>query len=153
MTVRNQLLRGHVSEVVVLSYLVYFTVPVVDYFGLQEAHVHNTRPAAAALSSETASTMPLNTPRKVVPLNTGDDGPSRRSAPILTKRAFFCGVVVEGPNDAADLSEGADRLFLSRTPAERRKDVQDLVASLGDKIPSAKDYDTARPAPASSAQV
>ncbi|KAL5487604.1 hypothetical protein ACEPAI_5712 [Sanghuangporus weigelae] len=81
--------------------------------------------------------MPLNSPRKVVPLNSGDDGPSRRSAPTFTKRAFFCGVVVEGPNDGADLSE----------------DVQDLVASLGDKIPSAKDYEQTRVAPASSAQI
>ncbi|KAL5529987.1 hypothetical protein ACEPAF_6244 [Sanghuangporus sanghuang] len=81
--------------------------------------------------------MPLNSPRKVVPLSSGDDGPSRRSAPTFTKRAFFCGVVVEGPNDGADLSE----------------DVQDLVASLGDKIPSAKDYEQTRAAPASSAQI
>lgn len=50
--------------------------------------------------------MPLSSSPRKVPLNSGDDGPSRRPVPALTKRAFFCGVVVEGPNDGADLSEG-----------------------------------------------
>ncbi|TDL29908.1 hypothetical protein BD410DRAFT_811372 [Rickenella mellea] len=65
-------------------------------------------------------------PRKIVPLNSGEDFDSRPKPQILssgssvTKRAFFCGVVVEGPNDGRELSE----------------DVQDLVASLGDRLPS-----------------
>ena len=52
-------------------------------------------------------------PRKVVPLHPGDDYESRVTRPIslagppaLTRRAFFCGVVVEGPSDGMDLSEG-----------------------------------------------
>jgi hypothetical protein len=52
-------------------------------------------------------------PRKVVPLASGDDWESRprslslHTGPTVTKRAFFCAVVVEGPNDGEDLSEGA----------------------------------------------
>lgn len=51
-------------------------------------------------------------PRKVVPLSTGDEHETRpklvalSTAPSITKRAFFCGVVVEGPNDGEDLSDG-----------------------------------------------
>ncbi|EJD01616.1 uncharacterized protein FOMMEDRAFT_126677 [Fomitiporia mediterranea MF3/22] len=82
--------------------------------------------------------MPLNpSPRKVVPLNSGDDGPSRRPAPTLTLRAFFCGVVVEGPDDANDLPE----------------DVKDLVSSLGERMPSDRVDEEAPQTPASSAQV
>lgn len=58
----------------------------------------------------TSALMNISTsPRKVVPLAPADDGPflGRRSQPTVTKRAFFCGVVVEGPSDGMDLSEGA----------------------------------------------
>ncbi|KAF8842701.1 hypothetical protein BDN67DRAFT_898801 [Paxillus ammoniavirescens] len=58
-----------------------------------------------------------NSPRKVVPLATGDDTTLQKSAdPIVTKRVFYCGVVVEG-------CEGGKRL---------PDDIQDLVLSLGD---------------------
>lgn len=60
--------------------------------------------ATAALSSFSAS------PRKSVPLApAASDGPvpGRRQPPTVTRRAFFCGVVVEGPDDAMHLSEGA----------------------------------------------
>ena len=59
--------------------------------------------ATAALSSFSTS------PRKVVPLApAASDGPvpGRRPPPTVTRRAFFCGVVVEGPDDAMHLSEG-----------------------------------------------
>ncbi|KAH0839928.1 hypothetical protein J3R83DRAFT_882 [Lanmaoa asiatica] len=58
-----------------------------------------------------------NSPRKVVPLASGDDTTPRKRVDItVTKRVFYCGVVVEG-------CEGGKRL---------PDDVQDLVLSLGD---------------------
>ncbi|KAI6003714.1 hypothetical protein EDD15DRAFT_2156946 [Pisolithus albus] len=65
--------------------------------------------------------MALNgSPRKTVPLASGDDETPRRSGPDngqnVTRRVFYCGVVVEG-------CEGGKRL---------PEDVQDLVLSLGD---------------------
>lgn len=52
---------------------------------------------------------PSTSPRKQVPLASGDDdwesGPSSK-LPSVTKRVFFCGVVVEN-NDGVELSEGA----------------------------------------------
>ncbi|THH05620.1 hypothetical protein EW145_g4663 [Phellinidium pouzarii] len=81
----------------------------------------STASATPGSSSSHASTMAISTsPRKIVPLSSGDDWQNRKTIPTLTKRAFFCGVVVEGPSDGLDLSE----------------DVQDLVASLGDRISS-----------------
>lgn len=63
-----------------------------------------------------------HSPRKVVPLASGDDWvprPRVRSAvPTVTKRVFFCGVVVEG-------SEGGRAI---------PPDVQDLIASLGEPL-------------------
>ncbi|KAI6047452.1 hypothetical protein EDC04DRAFT_2864519 [Pisolithus marmoratus] len=65
--------------------------------------------------------MALNgSPRKTVPLASGDEDTPRRSGPghgqNVTRRVFYCGVVVEG-------CEGGKRL---------PDDVQDLVLSLGD---------------------
>ncbi|THH02181.1 hypothetical protein EW026_g647 [Hermanssonia centrifuga] len=59
-------------------------------------------------------------PRKqVVPLAAGDDRPSLRSShPTLTRRVYFCGVVVENADNGYELPP----------------DVQDLVASLGDPL-------------------
>ncbi|KAF7332014.1 DH domain-containing protein [Mycena kentingensis (nom. inval.)] len=63
-----------------------------------------------------------SSPRKVVPLATGDDTPFRSEhlLPSTTKRVFFCGVVVEG-------SESGKRL---------PEDIQDLVLSFGATLPS-----------------
>ncbi|KAG6833910.1 hypothetical protein H0H87_007921 [Tephrocybe sp. NHM501043] len=64
-----------------------------------------------------------SSPRKTVPLASGDDFPRARkdsSGPTLTKRVFYCGVVVEG-------SENGRRL-----PDE----IQDLVLSLGNPLPT-----------------
>jgi hypothetical protein len=50
-----------------------------------------------------------SSPRKVVPLATGDDWkPSRNNSSDInvTKRVFFCGVVVEGSESGRRLSEG-----------------------------------------------
>ncbi|KAH7887610.1 hypothetical protein F5I97DRAFT_1861578 [Phlebopus sp. FC_14] len=62
--------------------------------------------------------MALNpSPRKVVPLASGDDStPRKPPGTSITRRVFYCGVVVEG-------CEGGKRL---------PDDVQDLVLSLGD---------------------
>ncbi|KAG6869324.1 hypothetical protein C0993_000077 [Termitomyces sp. T159_Od127] len=64
-----------------------------------------------------------SSPRKVVPLASGDDLPKSRarkdsSGPCVTKRIFYCGVVVEG-------SENGKRL---------PDDIQDLVLSLGNPL-------------------
>ncbi|KAJ6539507.1 hypothetical protein B0H19DRAFT_1179379 [Mycena capillaripes] len=66
-----------------------------------------------------------NSPRKIIPLSTGEETRSRceSSAPGLTKRVFFCGVVVEGSENGRRLPE----------------DIQDLVLSLGDTVASSSD--------------
>lgn len=61
--------------------------------------------------------MALSTsPRKVVPLATGDDIRPRNSSstPSVTNRVFYCGVVVEGSENGRRLPEGS-RSF-SRQP-------------------------------------
>ncbi|KAH7914399.1 hypothetical protein BJ138DRAFT_1143943 [Hygrophoropsis aurantiaca] len=56
-------------------------------------------------------------PRKIIPLSTGDDVINRKPTfPTATKRVFYCGVVVEGCDSGRRLPE----------------DIQDLVLSLGD---------------------
>ncbi|KAF9464393.1 hypothetical protein BDZ94DRAFT_1161981 [Collybia nuda] len=67
--------------------------------------------------------MALSTsPRKVVPLASGDDPKPHKdfSSPGVTKRVFYCGVVVEGSENGRRLPE----------------DIQDLVLSLGSPLPS-----------------
>ncbi|KIK67960.1 hypothetical protein GYMLUDRAFT_36761 [Collybiopsis luxurians FD-317 M1] len=61
-----------------------------------------------------------NSPRKQVPLATGDESRSRdfASLPNITKRVFFCGVVVEGSENGKELSE----------------EIKELVLSLGDVV-------------------
>ncbi|KAN0126892.1 hypothetical protein V8E52_000532 [Russula decolorans] len=63
-------------------------------------------------------------PRKAVPLASGDDRETSRVA-LVTRRAFFCGVVVE--------SEGGNAIS---------EDVQELVASLGEPLGSQSDADS-----------
>jgi hypothetical protein len=58
--------------------------------------------------------MALSTsPRKVVPLSRGDEPkpPLSISSPGVTKRVFFCGVVVEGSENGRRLPEGVFLLF------------------------------------------
>ncbi|EGN93023.1 hypothetical protein SERLA73DRAFT_98341 [Serpula lacrymans var. lacrymans S7.3] len=72
--------------------------------------------------------MALSTsPRKVIPLSSGDDNTPRKisSATVVTKRVFFCGVVVEGCENGRRLPE----------------DIQELVLSLGDPLGSPNDND------------
>ena len=48
-----------------------------------------------------------NSPRKVVPLASGDDTtPRKRVENTVTKRVFHCGVVVEGCEGGKRLPEG-----------------------------------------------
>ncbi|KAG5341935.1 hypothetical protein C0989_006778 [Termitomyces sp. Mn162] len=66
-----------------------------------------------------------SSPRKVVPLASGDDLLKTRarkdsSGPSVTKRVFYCGVVVEGSENG------------KRVP----DDIQDLVLSLGNPLPT-----------------
>lgn len=59
--------------------------------------------------------MALSTsPRKVVPLASGDDSRPRKdsSDPSVTKRVFYCGVVVEGSENGRRLPEGTLICFL-----------------------------------------
>ncbi|KAF8505702.1 hypothetical protein F5888DRAFT_1604130 [Russula emetica] len=63
-------------------------------------------------------------PRKAVPLASGDDWETPKVASV-TRRAFFCGVVVE--------SEGGNAIS---------EDVQELVASLGEPLGSQSDADS-----------
>ncbi|KAI9507546.1 hypothetical protein F5148DRAFT_1307723 [Russula earlei] len=70
-------------------------------------------------------------PRKAVPLASGDDGEhsgSNSKVVPITRRAFFCGVIVE--------SEGGKEIS---------EDVQELVASLGEPLCSQSDTDTVQP--------
>ncbi|KAJ7180267.1 hypothetical protein C8R43DRAFT_972440 [Mycena crocata] len=66
-----------------------------------------------------------SSPRKIIPLSTGEESRARCEsvAPGLTKRVFFCGVVVEGSENGKRLPE----------------DIQDLVLSLGDTVASNSD--------------
>lgn len=51
--------------------------------------------------------MDLNSsPRKQIPLARGDETPRKPSAPSLTRRVFYCGVVVEGCDSGRRLPEG-----------------------------------------------
>jgi hypothetical protein len=90
-------------------------------------------------------------PRKTIPLALGDDwepGVSSSKPPSITKRIFFCGVVVESEG-SGDLSEGVWPLCLrlSRCLASNAPDVRELVCSFGEPtgldgdedIPSALD--------------
>ncbi|KAJ7368468.1 hypothetical protein DFH08DRAFT_26721 [Mycena albidolilacea] len=70
--------------------------------------------------------MALSTsPRKIIPLSTGEETRPRSdsSTPSLTKRVFFCGVVVEGSENGRRLPE----------------DIQELVLSLGDTVATSSD--------------
>lgn len=89
--------------------------------------------------------MALSTsPRKVVPLAGGDDwqpiskpGPS---GPSLTRRVFFCGVVVESAESGRRLPEGAQiRGSSCGSNTYAVLDVQDLIASLGDSMSADSD--------------
>ena len=59
--------------------------------------------------------MALNpSPRKTVPLATGDElRPRDLSLPAITKRVFYCGVVVEGSEHGRRLPDG--ELYRPRT--------------------------------------
>ncbi|KAE9410179.1 hypothetical protein BT96DRAFT_969851 [Gymnopus androsaceus JB14] len=66
-----------------------------------------------------------NSPRKQVPLATGDETRPRDfvSAPSTTKRVFFCGVVVEGSENGKELSDGTYSICSHQ--------IKELVLSLG----------------------
>ncbi|KAJ6598900.1 hypothetical protein DFH09DRAFT_1129515 [Mycena vulgaris] len=74
-----------------------------------------------------------SSPRKIVPLSTGEELRSRceSSVPGVTKRVFFCGVVVEGSENGRRLPD----------------DIQDLVLSLGDTVASSSDASILSPLP------
>ena len=51
-----------------------------------------------------------NSPRKVVPLASGDDTtPRKRVETAVTKRVFYCGVVVEGCEGGKRLPDGGSQ--------------------------------------------
>ncbi|KAF8826901.1 hypothetical protein HHX47_DHR5000592 [Lentinula edodes] len=69
-----------------------------------------------------------SSPRKQIPLATGDETRPRDLTPTVspshTKRVFFCGVVVEGSENGKELTEGIDYTT----------EIKDLVLSLGDVV-------------------
>lgn len=84
-----------------------------------------------------------SSPRKVVPLATGDDWQTvpKNNGPPCTKRVFYCGVVVESSENGRRLPEGMPSIQQITMPASRlcHLDVQDLVASLGEPLDSGSD--------------
>jgi hypothetical protein len=86
-------------------------------------------------------------PRKAVPLASGDDweqSGSTSKVASITRRVFFCGVVVESEGGKA-ISEGPSVLLPAVAPGpDIRVDVQELVASLGEPLGSQSDTDTVR---------
>lgn len=74
-----------------------------------------------------------NSPRKVVPLASGDDTtPRRRADTTVTKRVFYCGVVVEGCEGGKRLPDGKLHCFTWWNFRQFLSDIQDLVLSLGE---------------------
>jgi hypothetical protein len=79
-------------------------------------------------------------PRKVVPLSGGNDWstPATMAAPSVTKRVFFCGVVMENISTRQAYSQGTlQRIVITsvQTPYPA-SDIQELVASLGEPLQS-----------------
>lgn len=86
------------------------------------------------------------TPRKVVPLATGDELKPRSTTPAppgLTKRVFFCGVVIEGSEYGRQLPDGAcDQLFcLGNSIMKVCAEIKDFVLSFGSTVRSGDMYD------------
>lgn len=84
--------------------------------------------------------MALSTsPRKVVPLTGGDNWESRPAAPpLVTKRVFFCGVVVESSGHGRGYSQGVwARHARFASGPHVPSDVKDLVSSLGEPLRTA----------------
>jgi hypothetical protein len=86
--------------------------------------------------------MALNSsPRKlVIPLASGDESKSLPPSigPNLTKRVFYCGVVVEGSENGRRLPDGLSLFAMGRAVSPDRiyLEIQDLVLSLGNPLPS-----------------
>lgn len=97
-------------------------------------------PISYTLTASPNTLMALShSPRKLVPLTVGDERPSssrfKPTQPRLTRRVFFCGVVVENAEHGQELSPGAcARGQRHCWPLNALLDVQDLVASLGDPL-------------------
>lgn len=81
-------------------------------------------------------------PRKGVPLASGNDRETPKVASV-TRRAFFCGVVVESEGGNA-ISEGSSSLqhVVVSYVSHSNVDVQELVASLGEPLGSQSDADS-----------
>lgn len=74
----------------------------------------------------------INSPRKVIPLASGDDATPRKRVETTTKRVFYCGVVVEGCEGGKRLPDGELQRAAWPNSQQLLSDVQDLVLSLGD---------------------
>jgi hypothetical protein len=79
-----------------------------------------------------------SSPRKVVPLAGGTDWQSAPkhlpTGPSVTKRVFYCGVVVENSENGRRLPQGVFSVVCGYTIPTHPTDVQDLVASLGEPL-------------------
>lgn len=85
-------------------------------------------------------------PRKIVPLSSGDDSkrPGPAAAPALTKSVFFCGVVVEGSEHGRKLPQGTSMNSMAMICHDILADVEDLVRSLGTPVSAQEGQDTLR---------
>ena len=80
-----------------------------------------------------------SSPRKlVVPLASGDEPRSRNLSvvPSITKRVFYCGVVVEGSENGRRLPEGTCHLLAKWQDIDFNSEIQELVLSFGDPFSS-----------------
>ena len=87
-------------------------------------------------------------PRKAVPLASGDDWEQQPgSTTSTTRRVFFCGVVVESEAGKA-ISEGSSNQYPKLSArCNVQSDVQELVASLGEPLSLLSDDSTVPPRP------
>ncbi|KAF8663361.1 hypothetical protein AX16_000937 [Volvariella volvacea WC 439] len=91
--------------------------------------------------------MALNaSPRKVVPLATGEEPRPRGAspAPSATKRVFFCGIVVEGSEGGRRLPDDIQDLVLSFGSTVTSNNLSDMLPSSNEQPPSGHDQVTQR---------
>lgn len=107
----------------------------------------------------------MNSPRKTVPLASGDPPTRTRSYSNVTQlpetfRAFFCSVVFEGGNHGKPLphsEQSHSRVITGLTDFPTTPDVQDMIASLGTRLnaegkPNTNDAEESSELPSSSTE-
>jgi protein ECT2 len=79
-----------------------------------------------------------SSPRKVIPLSTGDELRSLHEKPFsVTKRVFFCSVIVEGSESGRRLPDGEQAYSTTFCLIQFMfLEIEELVLSLGDVLTS-----------------